>query len=688
MALGAILVVAVSMLAATTLLPALIALLGSAPTRAPAVHVAALALRSRGAGAGRRADARAPASGSAGPRASCAARCSPWSASAASCSRSRSPRSSSTTGNGALRQFPEGHETRVGLRGGRDADRPGRDRRRCRSSRRAATARPRPASASRALDADRGIARGRRTPIPSRDGRAVLAHRDCRAHDGESAAAKAIVDAAARRAARRRRRRARGRRRRHDRVAVATSTTSSRGSMWKILLFVLGLSYLVLLVLLRSVVLPLKAVLMNLLSVGAAYGVLVAVFQWGWFDGFLGFESPATSTRSRRRSCSRSCSASRWTTRCSCSARIRERYEATGDTRRAVAEGLAASARTITTRRADHGRRVRGVRRHRRAVDQAARPRHARSRSRSTRRSCGSCSCPRRWSCWAAGTGGCRGRSRGCCRVRTSRRRRADVRRRTAAAAPAAARRAARAQPAGEQARRGRPARDHVDEVVERTLLASRRRSGCRPRSACSPLSSARYHGSASVKSHCTVSGAGRSVARVEPRRDAVEEDLHASGSRAGPSRCRGARPAAASCHARRARAAAGPRAADGPGSVSIGSPIARSFAPDEAAPSLEDLSSVMPKHSCSAGPIPAARAPRRYGSVLADHFDDRVRARRGPRRRGRRAASRRRRCGAARRARRCASQRGSRAACRAWSGSRSMMCWPGWASVASTTTW
>ena len=46
------------------------------------------------------------------------------------------------------------------------------------------------------------------------------------------------------------------------------------GSMWKIALFLLGLSYLVLLVLLRSVVLPLKAVLMNLLSVGAAYGVL------------------------------------------------------------------------------------------------------------------------------------------------------------------------------------------------------------------------------------------------------------------------------------------------------------------------------------------------------------------------------------------------------------------------------
>ena len=53
----------------------------------------------------------------------------------------------------------------------------------------------------------------------------------------------------------------------------------------------LAFSYLVLLVLLRSVLLPLKAVLMNLLSVGAAYGVLVAVFQWGWLDGLLGYDS-------------------------------------------------------------------------------------------------------------------------------------------------------------------------------------------------------------------------------------------------------------------------------------------------------------------------------------------------------------------------------------------------------------
>src|SRR5262249_19811260 len=63
------------------------------------------------------------------------------------------------------------------------------------------------------------------------------------------------------------------------------------GGMWKIILFVLALSFLVLMVMLRSLVIPLKAVLMNLLSIGAAFGVLVAIFQWGWLDGFLGFES-------------------------------------------------------------------------------------------------------------------------------------------------------------------------------------------------------------------------------------------------------------------------------------------------------------------------------------------------------------------------------------------------------------
>jgi uncharacterized membrane protein YdfJ with MMPL/SSD domain len=55
--------------------------------------------------------------------------------------------------------------------------------------------------------------------------------------------------------------------------------------------FVLLLVFVLLLATFRSIVVPIKAVLLNLLSVGAAYGVLVAVFQHRWAEGILGFHS-------------------------------------------------------------------------------------------------------------------------------------------------------------------------------------------------------------------------------------------------------------------------------------------------------------------------------------------------------------------------------------------------------------
>ncbi len=55
--------------------------------------------------------------------------------------------------------------------------------------------------------------------------------------------------------------------------------------------FVLAFAFLLLLVTFRSVVIPLKAILLNLLSVAAAYGVVVAVFQWGWGENLLDFNS-------------------------------------------------------------------------------------------------------------------------------------------------------------------------------------------------------------------------------------------------------------------------------------------------------------------------------------------------------------------------------------------------------------
>ncbi|MFN8023873.1 MAG: MMPL family transporter [Acidimicrobiales bacterium] len=51
---------------------------------------------------------------------------------------------------------------------------------------------------------------------------------------------------------------------------------------------VLALSFLLLMIVFRSVLVPLKAVVLNLLSIGAAYGVLVMVFQWGWLGGLFG----------------------------------------------------------------------------------------------------------------------------------------------------------------------------------------------------------------------------------------------------------------------------------------------------------------------------------------------------------------------------------------------------------------
>jgi uncharacterized membrane protein YdfJ with MMPL/SSD domain len=55
--------------------------------------------------------------------------------------------------------------------------------------------------------------------------------------------------------------------------------------------FVLAFAFLLLLVTFRSVVIPLKAIVMNLLSVAAAYGIVVALFQWGWGEGLLDFNS-------------------------------------------------------------------------------------------------------------------------------------------------------------------------------------------------------------------------------------------------------------------------------------------------------------------------------------------------------------------------------------------------------------
>jgi uncharacterized membrane protein YdfJ with MMPL/SSD domain len=79
--------------------------------------------------------------------------------------------------------------------------------------------------------------------------------------------------------------------------AVTGNTASSKdwndkmkSSAPLVFVFVLSFAFLLLLVSFRSIVIPIKAIVMNLLSVGAAYGLLVAVFQWGWGANLLDFQ--------------------------------------------------------------------------------------------------------------------------------------------------------------------------------------------------------------------------------------------------------------------------------------------------------------------------------------------------------------------------------------------------------------
>ena len=110
---------------------------------------------------------------------------------------------------------------------------------------------------------------------------------------------------------------------------------------------VLGASFLLLMAVFRSVVVPLKAVIMNMLSIGAAYGVVVAVFQWGWFGGVLGIE-PAPIEPFIPMMLFAILFGLSMDYEVFLLSRMKEEYERTGDPVNSVADGLAATARVIT----------------------------------------------------------------------------------------------------------------------------------------------------------------------------------------------------------------------------------------------------------------------------------------------------------------------------------------------------
>ncbi|MBM0123519.1 MMPL family transporter [Pimelobacter simplex] len=109
------------------------------------------------------------------------------------------------------------------------------------------------------------------------------------------------------------------------------------------------LSFVLLLVVFRSLLVPLKAAVMNLLSVGAAYGVLVMVFQWGWGGGLIGLESTVPILSFIPLFMFAILFGLSMDYEVFLLSRIREEYDRTGDNDLAVARGLAGTARTITS---------------------------------------------------------------------------------------------------------------------------------------------------------------------------------------------------------------------------------------------------------------------------------------------------------------------------------------------------
>ena len=119
--------------------------------------------------------------------------------------------------------------------------------------------------------------------------------------------------------------------------------------MWLVIGFVVAVSMLLLAMVFRSVLVPLKAALMNLLSIGAAYGVLVAVFQWGWGSSLIGLEGPTPITSIIIVIMFPILFGLSMDYEVFLLSRVREEFVKTGDSVESVARGLAGTGRVITS---------------------------------------------------------------------------------------------------------------------------------------------------------------------------------------------------------------------------------------------------------------------------------------------------------------------------------------------------
>ncbi len=112
---------------------------------------------------------------------------------------------------------------------------------------------------------------------------------------------------------------------------------------------VVAAAFLLLMMVFRSVLVPLKAAVMNLLSIGAAYGVIVAVFQWGWGKNLIGLKETIPIVAFVPLMMFAILFGLSMDYEVFLLSRIREEYLASGNNREAVATGLAKTARVITS---------------------------------------------------------------------------------------------------------------------------------------------------------------------------------------------------------------------------------------------------------------------------------------------------------------------------------------------------
>ncbi|MEX0171103.1 MMPL family transporter [Streptomyces sp. LMG1-1-1.1] len=112
---------------------------------------------------------------------------------------------------------------------------------------------------------------------------------------------------------------------------------------------VLAMSFLLLMLIFRSMLVPLKAVLLNLLSIGAAYGIMVAVFQWGWGGALIGLEATVPIVSFIPMFLFAILFGLSMDYEVFLLSRVREEYLRTGDNGTAIVEGVSRTARIITS---------------------------------------------------------------------------------------------------------------------------------------------------------------------------------------------------------------------------------------------------------------------------------------------------------------------------------------------------